>query len=393
MAGGRGALQAPRGHLGAPDLPGHLAWALVPCTRTTSNSSLVLSLSPNPCSPDPRRPPGLWSCCPPSPATLTAIRRDNRKPSTRPRRTCFYLLRVGGTQHVEGREPPTPHPPPAQDWTPGGTALGWRLLWRQRVKAKLPGLHPSPIQADVLANPQHLAFSNLILALLQKLEEKNSCPLALRKQFGPPPPAMSPPGHCEDPCPSGTLGHPVRSTLSPPPIVLSSQLFRYYIHKITPHTLYPAPAPVPKGGRNRDQSATRVKFSTCPCEGHTSESSSRGAGQRTLWPAPPPQPHCPSDSTLGPEATLGATAFSKHVPKTQHRALGLRASSLHRRLGLPTSTCSPPSRVAFQSKLTPQRLGAGPLRRHLPACQNSGRGEKGEGGRGAWSPGEAPGRA
>lgn len=147
------------------------------------------------------------------------------------------------------------------------------------------------------------------------------------------------------------------------------------------------------GGRNRDQSATRVKFSTCPCEGHTSESSSRGAGQRTLWPAPPPQPHCPSDSTLGPEATLGATAFSKHVPKTQHRALGLRASSLHRRLGLPTSTCSPPSRVAFQSKLTPQRLGAGPLRRHLPACQNSGRGEKGEGGRGAWSPGEAPGRA
>lgn len=113
-------LQAPRGHLGAPDLPGHLAWAPVPCTRTTSNSSLVLSLSPNPCSPDPRRPPGLWSCCPPSPATLTASRRDNRKPSTRPRRTCFYLLRVGGTQHVEGREPPTPHPPPAQDWTPGG---------------------------------------------------------------------------------------------------------------------------------------------------------------------------------------------------------------------------------------------------------------------------------
>lgn len=134
---------------------------------------------------------------------------------------------------------------------------------------------------------------------------------------------------------------------------------------------------MPKGGRNRDQSATRVKFSTCPCEGHTSESSS--------WGARPEDPvACPSPAvTLGPEATLGATVFSKHVPKTQHRALGLRASSLHRRLGLPTSTCSPPSRGAFQSKLTPQPTGrwAPPQTTCLPARTREGerKGKEGEG--------------
>lgn len=212
---GWGGSRHPGATLVPPDLPGHLAWAPVPCTRTTSSSSLVLSLSPNPCSPDPRRPPALWSrALQARPPSLPA----GGTPGSPPLALMHLLLPASSWRDSARGGEGTPHPAPTTSTglDSGGTALGWHLLWRQRVKAKLPGLHPSPIQADVLANPQHPAFSNLILALLQKLEEKNSCPLALRKQFGPPPPAMGPPGHCEDPCPSGTLGHPVWSTLSPP---------------------------------------------------------------------------------------------------------------------------------------------------------------------------------
>lgn len=107
-----GGLHPLGGILGSSELPGCLAWTPVPC-RTARSSSLALRLRPNPipprpgkaCSPD-WEAPALWSRCPVSLAALSAGLWDNRKPSARPRRTCFYLLRAGMPRYVEGRAPP-----------------------------------------------------------------------------------------------------------------------------------------------------------------------------------------------------------------------------------------------------------------------------------------------
>lgn len=162
------------GEPGAPSTRGHpwfpsLAW--LHCQGPSSwhknyqDLQLVLGGRPSLSSPDQAKlvlpTPGSscpWPCHPSSPALCCL--QDLRRPSACWRRTCFYLLKIGTTRHMEGEVPLAclPLPPPLDGGrTAGGgegRVLGQHLLWQQRVKAHLPGLAPGlagvPLPSDGL---------------------------------------------------------------------------------------------------------------------------------------------------------------------------------------------------------------------------------------------------
>lgn len=172
---------------------------------------------------------------------LSGALRDHRKPCA-PAFTCLEGARDmvhGGGGH--------PAPPPAQGRDCGVTILGGHLLWQQRVKASLPGLAPKPAAlAQTAARLQALALASLNLAMFQMLGRRTAAPgfgranSALILPPWPTRPLWSPLSLRH------SRTHPVLSTLSPYTVLVQSAPF-YYIHKITPHTLYSSSPPPQRG--------------------------------------------------------------------------------------------------------------------------------------------------
>lgn len=134
-----------------------------------------------------------------------------------------------------GEGTPTLHPPPAQDWTLGGVPQDG-ISSGNRESKPISLDRTSPPSKQMCQGPPRSGLSNLILALLQKLEEKTAAPWLWGRQFGPPPPAWAHQATVRTPVPQA-----LSDTLYRPPCPhtqsLSSQLY-FIIHKITPHTLY-----------------------------------------------------------------------------------------------------------------------------------------------------------
>lgn len=195
-------------------------------------------------------------------SALSAGLQDVRKPSTRWRCTYFYLLRVGTTWCTEGEDTPSPPLPCFAARTAGlgwGARPGMASPLATESQSQSPGTCPWPGLVGGLPTPQMgwktrpLAIPTL--ALLRMLE--NSCPLAFGEPIQPSLSCQGPPGHCGRPLSvRHSWTHPVSSTLSPHTVFVQSAPF--YIRNPT-HTSSAAPAPTPKGGRNCEPSATRIR--------------------------------------------------------------------------------------------------------------------------------------